>query len=158
VRAALLSIVSLGHTYTSGSGNEVTETQRRALIHWAAIWAKDQKWESVRSYLLWFRRDEHQQLRISLRVELFGQVGGTDLAKLSQNKFTRLAEVYGIAAGGTKVRGGAQRATELNPKFVAELLSGPEPQEDAKDGRTGLAGARTREENNVKTSVGGQEA
>jgi hypothetical protein len=132
LKAALNTIVCVGKTvYRRGredqQDKEDTEVQRRSLIDWCVIFAKPTKrWESVRSYNVWSRREPTEcgdRVRVALRVELFGQLGFHDLARLSPKKFTQLAEQYEV---GTRLRVDREnRGVELAEGFVEELLDRP---------------------------------
>jgi hypothetical protein len=138
--AALVTIVAFGHRYDGKDGGERTDTQRRALVEWAEMWAKKPGvWNDLRSYRMWSKKGAAGRLEIALRVELFDQVGMRDLARLTQRQFDDLVELYGYGQGG---RAGGKRAAILNPDYVAWVRSGPSPENSWANGRTqGVAGA-----------------
>jgi hypothetical protein len=113
--------------------------ERRPLIEWARMFAKARRWGDVRGYRLWSRIDgtppDRLRLRVALRVELFAQAHACELSRLSQTHFTALAQTYGVGKP-VKVKGGDQRAVELDPDYLADLLDSPaEDDPDATDGQ-----------------------
>lgn len=82
------------------------------------------QWGSVRGYRIWSRREKDQTLRIALRVEVFAQAGGGDLAKISQRRFSDLGAMYDVGAPA-RVAGGSTRAVELAQEYIADLFAGP---------------------------------
>lgn len=121
VSAALNYIVSIGYQHKKG---EAVDVQRRSLIELCAAWAKPGKWESVRSYNLWTRKEpgEPPRLRVALRVELFSQIARGSL-EMTQNKFDRLAELYGVGIGQEDFKVKGRRCTELAPEFIDRTLN-----------------------------------
>jgi hypothetical protein len=142
VSAALLSIVCLSYKPSSSSGHEAAQVQRRSLINWCQVFAKPGRWQGVRSYQLWTRLDQEAgPLRVALRTGLFSQVQGcAQLARLTQNRFTRLCEKYGV---GTKDRVQGQRAVVLCDDYVQDVLA--TPQDDLTISQGSRAGAREGE-------------
>jgi hypothetical protein len=156
VRAALLTIVALGHTYRAG-GDERTETQRRSLYDWCSLWAKLGKWEGIRSYQLWARREAGEnnvsRLRIALRVDLFTQINHPGLAKIRQGRFAKLCELYDVGtAGGEDGRVHGKRVVELSPGFIEEMRCQP-PVADLPEGDASPARTRENERQNGKKEV-----
>ncbi len=149
VRDAFFSHVTIGERLDR---SEVTETQRRSLIGWCRLWAKPGPWRPVRDYLCWIRKAAGGPaggLRVAVRAELFGQAGrGSELAKLGQNSFTRLAERYGV---GVAQKACGSRCVELDPEFLASLLAGPMDEWTDETGAT----ARAREGAGKKSTEGG---
>jgi len=152
--AALCTIVPLAYSYRKGASDR-DEVQRRPIIDWARRFAKAGRWSDVRGHRLWSRHDgasdgTPRRLRVALRVELFGQLHAADLARMTQRRFAGLCQVYGLGRS-CRVKGGAERAVELDEGFVADLLAEPATEEDAieqgdqdgKDGREADARART---------------
>jgi hypothetical protein len=128
VAAALHTIVSLGQTFQDGR-SEAVEVQRRSLLDWCQLWAKPGKWQRVRSYQLWIRKDSTDpggRLQVALRVELFGQVHCTTLARLGQNAFGRLAAMYDVAAPQEDNRVSGRRVVILADAFLEDLLKQPD--------------------------------
>lgn len=127
VSAALQQFVVLGET-SYVRGQEQTQTRRTTLIKAAQQFADHPPapgWQSVRSYLLWTRKDG-DALRVALRHGLFAQlVGFKDLEQMGKQKFAELARLYGVGAAGKDLRIKRGRAVELAPEFIAELLEGP---------------------------------
>jgi hypothetical protein len=114
IATILHSIVSLGTSLRNGSE---TKIERRSLLNFCEIWAK-KYWGQIRSYLMWCRRNP--QLEVAIRLELFGQLSRSDLAKISPTKFTQLCEKYSIGRG-TIV--GGKRVVVLSHDFLAEHLT-----------------------------------
>ncbi len=134
VTAALLTLVSMGRRVQDAKEGQEgrrpeTEIERRSLLDWCWQWAKPGRWESVRSYMLWTRREPTagfaHVLKIALRVELFNQIGRADLAKLTQNKFDRLAAQYGVGEPRENAKVNGTRCTILTTEFVEGLLARP---------------------------------
>jgi hypothetical protein len=117
------------------------QIEKRTLIEWAGRFAKPGSWADVRSYQLWCCKDGVRQLRVSLRVNLFKQVPSGSLANLTQRKFAKLARLYGVGLS-TECRSRGERAVELTPEFIQELLDTPQI-----DGRTETSDTRSREGN-----------
>jgi hypothetical protein len=111
VAAALYAIVNFGYKHER---NEQTQVERRSLIDWCVLWAKDGDWARVRSYTLWTCR-ERLMVKIALRVDLFRQVGHKELGGLDQRRFSQLCEQYQVGRSG---RAGGQRVVELDPLFL----------------------------------------
>jgi hypothetical protein len=136
VAAALQTIVALGHAKYDPKGREGgTEVQRRSLVDWCQLWARPGQWQRVRSYRLWTRKNVvggGQRLEIALRVELFGQVNRQDLAALGQNKFGRLAALYGVGLDVKNAKVQGERAVILTAEFIEELLAQPPADEGDK--------------------------
>jgi hypothetical protein len=153
VSVALHRPVKLGQVYERVRGKEIemeTQAENRSLIDWCRLWAKPGGWAQVRSYLLWCRleaTEEGARLRVALRPELFRQVGGTDLAGLTQRRFAKLAEMYNVGLGQECRPGGRTRAVELTEEFLADLLDRPAMTNDAS-----ASGAHTRENGFVPSS------
>jgi hypothetical protein len=142
---ALLTLVPLAYTYAGPGGEDRSEVQRRSLIQWCKAFAKPGRWGGVRSYLIWCRADSGIQ-RIAFRNGLFGQLHVSELARLSPTRLTQLCELYGVGRG-VRISGGAQRAVELTPEFVADLLAEPAAHEgDDSHDMTDPSHAHTREE------------
>jgi putative DNA primase/helicase len=122
VAAGLHQHVTLGEDRTKDDG--ITHTQRRTLLDWAVKFAKpEKKWGDLRGYQIWFRRGDDNVLQIAIRKALFGQVpGSSDLAKISDTKFTQLCQMYGV---GTADRVKGTRAVILATEFVATLTTQP---------------------------------
>jgi putative DNA primase/helicase len=128
VRALLLTLVALGKEVKTEEGTFFTSVERKTLIEWACSFAKDGPWKSVRSYLLWCRRDKPSRICVAMRPELAAQVPGSALAKMSHRRFAGLAEMYRVGSScpaGKDCRPGGRRAIELTPEFLAELCEGP---------------------------------
>jgi hypothetical protein len=124
VRAALLHLEAVSFGHRTGQPGDL-DIQRRSLISLCLAFAKPGHWASVRphSNLLWTRRNANSGLEVAVRSDLFGQVPKCgELARLSQNAFSRLAEIYGV---GTSVRAGGHRAVALTPEFIGELMAEP---------------------------------
>jgi hypothetical protein len=124
VRAGLLHLeaVSFGH---KAEGKGELDIQRRSLIALCQAFAKPGNWANVRphSNLLWTRKDSSGGLEVALRSDLFAQVPKCgELAKLSQNAFGRLCELYAV---GQSIRAGGYRAVALTREFIDELLAEP---------------------------------
>ena len=137
--AALVTMVPLAYRHTK-DGQEVEEVQRRPVVEWAKMFARTPRWESVRGYRIWARK-EGSLLRVALRVELLGQVHARALDGLSQKRLSELCVLYGVGMP-CHVQGGQARATELTGEFLADLLAGPaEPDRQTDAGET-HAGAR----------------
>jgi hypothetical protein len=108
-----------------------TRQERRSLIQWCRLWAKPGTWQQVRAALLWCRKDDEERLCVALRAGLFGVYGPRSLAELTQCRFARLAEQYGV---GQAQRACGQRVVVLTPDFVAELLVAPLEETSEKEG------------------------
>jgi hypothetical protein len=128
VADALHTPVSFGRHYDKDDpGGEGTDTQRRSLIEWCLIWAKPGSWKKAR-LLAWTKLEggdgpRESRLRVAVRPEVFGQLAkGCELSRLGQNKFTRLAERYGV---GAAQKAGGRRVVELTPEFIQSLLVAP---------------------------------
>lgn len=134
VSAGLHTIVAMGHHQHDQRGG-TTEVQRRSLLDWCNLWAKPGRWQQVRSYQLWIRREPHpgggERLAIALRVEVFRQAGQSDLSKLTQNKFGRLAALYGVAVDKPNTKVNGYRASILTQQFIDDLLYRPRDQDDS---------------------------
>lgn len=138
--AALLAMVALTYHYDR-SESDRTEVQRRPVVEWARLFARPGRWESVRGYRIWSRRDG-ETVRIAIRAELLGQLHARDLAGLSQRRLSDLCVLYGLGRP-CHVAGGGRRATELSPNYLADLLAGPaDPDTQTQDEQTH---ARVRE-------------
>jgi hypothetical protein len=72
VRAGLLRLVSLGFCH---AGAEETRVEKRTVIDWCRLFAKPTGWGDVRGHMIWSKR-EGGVLRVALRPDVFGQVGG----------------------------------------------------------------------------------
>ena len=81
IASVLHTLATLG---TNNLAGHESRQQRRSLISFCEIWAKQRKLESIRSYQLWTCRD-NDVLKVAFRIELFGQAG--------------IAQRRGIAAG-----------------------------------------------------------
>jgi hypothetical protein len=121
-------------------GEAVTRIERRSLIDWCQMFAKQNAWGDIRGRLCWCMLGTDGGLRVAFRLGLFGQVGNSTLAPMTPKRFIPLAQRYGvIAAEGPKLRlanGKQARAIELSPDFISELLARPEMEQPAKDTRT----------------------
>jgi hypothetical protein len=126
VAKAMHTLVTLGHEIKGRGENDVrTEVQRRSLIHWCWLWAKQGQWAAVHNYLLWTRRDADGALQVALRFDLFGQLPGQDWKDIGQRKFGKLCERYGVSIRRPdECRPGGQRAVELHHDFLADLKAG----------------------------------
>jgi hypothetical protein len=141
VAKALWHHAALGREQTK-TGAEVTRIERRTLLQWCELFARQGGWRDIRGYQLWCRRDETGQLQIALRKGLFGQVQGcADLEHLSATMFTRLAELYGVGSPG---RACHARVVVLAPGFLVQLQANPVA-EDGGDAGTDPARACARE-------------
>jgi hypothetical protein len=128
LKAALSALVALGSREYGAGKAEVTDVERRSLIDWCCRFAKPGRWARIRSLYLWVRREpsgDGDRLAVALRVELFSQTRFGGFGRLTQNKFGRLATLYGAGqdVGNSKVCG--VRCTILAPEFIDELLAGP---------------------------------
>lgn len=143
--AALLTLHALGREVKRGD-ETVTETERRAVVEWAALFARPGKWGDVRSLCLWSRQDEGGPLRVALRPELFSQIHAHELARFESKRLTELCVRYGLATP-IKVKGGDVRAVELTAEFVFELVARGCPEPDSRtDAADEETHARAREE------------
>jgi hypothetical protein len=145
VAAALLHRESFSYTPRNREGDD-RDIQRRTLIDWCQIWGKPGNWQSVRGLSLWTRKDEAGRLCIALNKRLFAQIGKHDLARMTQNSFGGLAEMYEV---GTRQRACGSRAVELSHRFVAELLALPAAVDGMADRPGTHAGARENDGKNV---------
>jgi putative DNA primase/helicase len=121
VANALLSVQAVQYQYDAGG--ERSNIQRRSLISWCEMWAKNpsSRWGGARGGLkLWCRRDDQGRLRIALHQRLFAQIKLQ--APCTVYRFVQLCELYDI---GERSRAGGDRSVELNPHFVQELLGEP---------------------------------
>jgi hypothetical protein len=119
--AALVTMVPL--SYRHGNDGQPEEVQRRPAIEWARMFAKGPKWESVRGYRIWSRKDGGVT-RVAIRTELLSQLNARAMTGLSQTAMSKLCVLYGLGQP-CKVQGGDARATELTTEFLADLLAGP---------------------------------
>lgn len=126
--------VTLG--VVSQKGDERREL--RSLIGWCQVFAKGNLWGSVRNYQCWMRLAPGTgQLAVAIRVELFSQIGCPEpLGSMTYRRFAALCEQYGVGRR-IKVSGGEERAVELTPEFVADLLSAPALADGRTEGRDG---------------------
>jgi hypothetical protein len=108
-------------TFTDANGNP----ERRTLLQWACVWAKPGPWKDVRAALLWCRIDESGRTAVALRVELFGQYGPRELARMKQRQFANLAEMYDVGTSTEQERPGGKRAVVLSHEFL-DFLCNPE--------------------------------
>jgi putative DNA primase/helicase len=132
--AALHQIISLGEVK-----NDHTIVERRSLIDWAARFAKEGPWKSVRSYCIWSCISPGTGTRIALRVDLMSQLGRRELAPMTQNRFGRLCEQYGIGMA-TKVAG--VRAVELSADYLLQRMGlVPPTVDDSRDVSEAVPGA-----------------
>jgi hypothetical protein len=145
VAGALLTMAAITYTYHASGGEERQEVQRRPLLEWCKMFAKQGQWETVRGYRLWCRCDgSPARLQVALRAELFRQIHCSELSALSHRRFSDLCRLYEVGRPG-KVRGGDQRAVHLLPGYLDGLLAGPE--DALPDGRTDEdTGAGARED------------
>jgi hypothetical protein len=129
MKAAMHTLVSIGER-TYENNKEVTHVERRSLIDWCSRWARPGRWDSIRGHTLWVRRepirDAGERLAIALRVELFHQIHFRPFASLTQNKFGRLAALYGVGEDRANRKVNGVRATILTLEFIDELLSQPD--------------------------------
>lgn len=132
--AALVTMVPL--SYRHNTDGAVEEVQRRPVIEWARMFAKVPRWESVRGYRIWARKDA-TAVRIAIRAELLGQVHARGLDGLAQKRLSELCVLYGIGTP-CHIQGGQARATELTAEFLADLFAGPADP----DGQTGAGETR----------------
>jgi hypothetical protein len=139
LKAALVTMVSLGYRH---NGDAVEEVQRRPVIEFARLFCKAPRWESVRGYRIWGRK-EGGLLRVAIRAELLGQVHARALDGLSQKQLSDLCVLYGLGKP-VHVKGGLARATELEQAFLADLFADPADPDRQTD--AGDAHAGTREE------------
>jgi hypothetical protein len=148
--AALTRLVTLScGAGRHGSPENDTEDQRqaRSILEWCWKFAKPGPWKSVRSYYVWSRwagTGADKSFRVAIRPELMAQLGLRDLAQLGQDRLADLCERYGVGRRCRAGRGG-QRAIELDPDWLLELLEGPGPTEGDSQGGSGHAGAQARE-------------
>jgi putative DNA primase/helicase len=130
LRTGLLTMVSLGRTYQNDGKQDIQKVETRSLVRWSQVLAREGVWSDIRSYSLWTRTDQGR-LRIALRVELFSQAHASKLfGDLTQNKFGRLCELYGL---GQAKRVLGQRVVELTAKLVNSLAPDPRSAEEEKD-------------------------
>jgi hypothetical protein len=131
VSAALHTLVSMGLTYREDVRQARTEVQQRTLFDWCCCWSKPGLWKKVRSYSLWTRREgDEGRVAIALRVELFSQIKFPELARMTQNKFGRLAQAYGVGEDKQNARVHGQRVVVLTSEFLSALEAQP-AEEDA---------------------------
>jgi hypothetical protein len=69
---------------------------------------------------------EGERLAIALRVELFHQIHFRPFARMTQNKFGRLAQNYAVGVDKADEKVCGARCTILAPEFIAELRATPE--------------------------------
>ncbi len=132
VTRALLTVVALQYRH----GDE-PDVQRRPLIDWARAFADPKRWGDVRGLRLWSRL-VNGQLRVRLRVEVFGQVHFAELARLTPSEFTGLCEQYGVGTGCKIGRDRKQtRVVELAPDFLDEVQAVPSPEDGGHGGQDG---------------------
>jgi hypothetical protein len=143
VSGGLHQLVTLGES-VQRRGGEVARQERRSLIDWCCRFARPGPWRSIRSLRIWTRiapdAGEGPRVEVALRVGLFGQVGYRPLAEMTQTRFARLCESYGVGTAGGRAHG--QRVVALSPAFLDSLLEDPN-------------GAPGREESEQATSEGG---
>jgi hypothetical protein len=128
LKAALSALVALGSREYGAGKAEVTEVERRSLIDWCVRFAKPGRWARIRSLYLWVRREpcgDGDRLAVALRVELFSQTRFGGFGRLTQNKFGRLATLYGAGQDVDNPKVCGVRCTFLAPEFIDELLAGP---------------------------------
>jgi hypothetical protein len=123
IRLLLTTMVTLGEVLVE---KDVTQTQRRSLLSWCAFFARGSSWVGVRSMMVWARR-EGTVLQVAHRVELYGQVGRSDLARgMTPTRYSRLCEMYGTgsthAKDGSDVRPCGVRAVLIADDILADLL------------------------------------
>jgi hypothetical protein len=125
VSGALHTLITLGELRMVGK-EEVTQMQRRSVIDWCCRFAKEGPWRSIRSYKVWTRfvplPEIGMRLEVAVRAELFTQLNYRPLAELTQTKFARLCEQYGI---GSADRAQGTRVVVLTPDYLDSLLADP---------------------------------
>jgi hypothetical protein len=129
--AALNTLVTFGQDAKPdkpGSTPEPLTPQRRSVLDWARLWAKPGPWRRIRSLAAWCKLDPEGRVRIALTTTFFSQVGAVELAKLTQNKFGRLAVTYGLAEDVPDNRVGGARATVLTAAASTPLADEQQPQ------------------------------
>jgi hypothetical protein len=129
IAAGLRTLQSFGRQIqNTRTHNSETDVQRRTLVSWCMIFAKEGDWAQIRSLDLWTRLAPDGRLEIALRPGLFDQVGRKDFADISYRTFRALCEQYdlGKAIGddGKRCRPCGANAIQLSPHFVAELTAG----------------------------------
>jgi hypothetical protein len=113
----------------------VTQTERRSLIDWCVKFGRPGPWRSIRSKKCWCKvvvmPSGEIVVRVAVRVELFGQMrGDRRVCEMSQPRFARLCEQYGV---GTSTRGNRPHgvfAVILSDAFVSDLTAGLTDQDD----------------------------
>jgi hypothetical protein len=136
VADVLLTEVVLGTVIRGQPADaQVTQTERRSVIEWCVRFAKPGPWRSIRSKRCWCRVQEGEGgeplLKVAIRHELFGQLKADPrLRGLSEGRFARLAEKYGVGTSTRDQRPHGLAAVVLDDAFVATLTAGL----DADDG------------------------
>jgi hypothetical protein len=131
VACALRKIVPMGREEKDpATGQTVTRVEQRSILDWCQLWAKrGERWQRIRAYWIWARRDrETGLLEVALRHGLFQQVGPRELAQMTEQALGETAEMYGV---GRRIRAGGERAVELGCDYLAALLAEPGDQVDA---------------------------
>jgi hypothetical protein len=150
VAGALHSIVSLVVNFKrnrrDGREAEDSQAENRSLLHWAWLFAKRGPWKSVRSYLLWFRLDDKDQLVLALHPDLFKQKGvhAGRLQGMTLRKFAPLAVLNSVGTCSDDERPTGKRAVVLDREFIDEILGrqnlpidGDSPRESSREENCG---------------------
>jgi putative DNA primase/helicase len=128
LKAAMHTLVSMGSREHAGGHSEVTDVERRSLIDWCCRFAKEGRWASIRGHVLWVRLEpweKVERLAVALRVELFHQIHFRPFGRMTQNRFGRLAALYGVGLDKENSKVCGVRCTILTPEFIYELLATP---------------------------------
>jgi hypothetical protein len=133
VREALLSEITLGDVI---GRQGVVQTERRSLIGWCMKFARSGPWRSIRSKLCWCRllllEGGELRLQVAIRHELFSQVAADPrLRKMGANRFTRLAQKYGVGACDRRNRPHGRSVVVLADDLIADLTAGMPDDGDA---------------------------
>jgi hypothetical protein len=125
VREVLFYQATLGD---SGDGEAPRQVERRSLIDWCEKFAKEGRWQSIRSYQVWCKTKVsgggEVQLCVAIRHGLLAQTAADKrLREIGPDAFARRCKQYGVGDVPRDERVGGQRAVILYPEFVNDLIA-----------------------------------
>jgi hypothetical protein len=129
LRSVFLSEFTLARTIRKGRDVErETKIENRSLIGWCSLFAKDGRWQSIRSKQCWCRlevdSDGVEVLKVAFRHGLLCQMRAAPrLAGMHAERFARLARKHGAVTSGRDVeRVCGQRVLHYDQAEVNDLI------------------------------------
>jgi len=127
IRAVFLTPISLAYRYQKDN-ETIDEVRRDPVVSWAVRFATGQRWGQVRGFQVWSCK-RGGRILVAFRAALITQLHCRGWDNVDHRGLSRMCAMYDVGEP-VKVKGGKERAIQLTPEFLEDLLDAPADLDD----------------------------